>query len=293
MSLKQRLTQSPIIQAPGVYDALGASLVEQAGFEAAYVSGAGLAYTQLGRPDLGLVFAEEVLSQVERITDRINIPVIVDADTGFGGVLNVQRLVRALDRRGVSAVQIEDQTFPKRCGHLDGKQVVSPDEMLARLKAALDTRSRDDLLVIARTDAVAVEGVDAAIDRLLAYREIGADILFADALTDQGMMRKISQAVAPAPIMANMVEGGKTPILTVTELQRMGFRLVIYPNSLTRRLIFAARELLTTLKNEGTTLGLTEVMVDFSELNRALGRDELSALEDHWRSTTQMDRRPN
>lgn len=293
MRLKERLTESLIIQAPGVYDALGASLVQQAGFEAAYVSGAGLAYTQLGRPDLGLVFAEEVLAQVERITDRVDIPVIVDADTGFGGVLNIQRLVRALDRRGVSAVQIEDQTFPKRCGHLDGKEVVPMDEMLARLKAALDTRSRDDLLVIARTDAVAVEGVDVAIDRLWAYREIGADILFADAPTDQGMMRKISQAVAPAPTMANMVEGGKTPILTASELEHLGYRLAIYPNSLTRRLVFAARELLTSLKNDGTTSGLAEIMTDFTELNRALGRDELSALEDHWRSTTQMDRRPN
>ncbi len=285
MSLRTRLESGSFIQAPGVFDALGALLVAQAGFEAAYVSGAGLAYTQLGRPDLGLVFAEELLSQVERITDRVDIPVIVDADTGFGGVLNVQRLVRALDRRGVSAVQLEDQVFPKRCGHLDGKEVVSPEEMLARLKAALDTRSRDDLLIIARTDAVAVEGVDSAIDRLLAYREAGADILFADAPTDPVMMRKISHAVAPAPAMANMVEGGKTPILTVTELKRMGFRLVIYPNSMTRRMVFAARELLTTLKNEGTTSGLADIMTHFAELNRTLGRDELSALEDRWRGT--------
>lgn len=283
LTLKARLSHAGIIQAPGVFDALGALLVEQAGFEAVYVSGAGLAYTQLGRPDLSLVYPGELLAQVERITDRVQIPVIVDADTGFGGVLNIQRIVRAFDRMGVSAIQIEDQVFPKRCGHLDGKEVVSQEEMLARISAAVDTRSRDDLLVIARTDAAAVEGVQSALHRLHAYREAGADILFADAPTDRSTMKDIVQAARPLPAMANMVEGGKTPFLSAGELEAVGFRVVIYPNSITRRIVYATQELLQTLKDQGTTQPLADVMVPFAELNQRLGRAELSAWEERWK----------
>lgn len=282
LTLKTRISRPGIIQAPGVFDALGALLVEQAGFEAVYVSGAGLAYTQLGRPDLGLVYPDELLLQVGRITDRVHIPVIVDADTGFGGVLNIQRIVRALDRFGVSAIQIEDQVFPKRCGHLDGKEVVSSDEMVARIHAAVDTRSRDDLLVIARTDAVAVEGMASAIDRLHTYKEAGADVLFVDAPTDRAMLVDIVEATRPLPAMANMVEGGKTPILSAKELESIGFRLVIYPNSITRRMVQAAQDLLHRLKEQGTT-ETAGTMVQFAELNQLLGRAELAAWEDRWK----------
>ncbi len=285
LTLKERLMRPGLIQVPGAFDALGALLVEQAGFEAVYVSGAGLAYTQLGRPDLGLVYPDELLAQVERITDRVRIPVIVDADTGFGGVLNIQRIVRALDRYGVSAIQIEDQVFPKRCGHLDGKEVVPEEEMIARIRAAVDTRSRNDLLVIARTDAVAVQGLQSALNRLQAYREAGADVLFVDAPTDRAMMADIVQAAQPLPAMANMVEGGKTPILSASELEAIGFRLAIYPNSLTRRMVYAGRDLLLHLKEQGTTDTVGDVMVQFAELNQLLGRAELAALEDRWKYT--------
>lgn len=281
--LRERLGQPALIQAPGVYDTLGAILVEQAGFEAVYISGAGIAYSQLGQPDLGLVYPDELISQVARITDRVSIPVIVDGDTGFGGLLNVRRLVRALGRLGVQAVQLEDQAFPKRCGHLDGKEVVPEEEMLARLKAALDSRISDNLLVIARTDALAVEGLDRALERALRYRDVGADVIFVEAPPDRQTIATIGRTLGPGPLMANMVEGGKTPMLTAEELSALGFRLVIYPNSLTRRFVYVAQQFLSLIRESGTTIGATDEMVMFSDLNRLLGRSELEAWESRWK----------
>jgi 2-methylisocitrate lyase-like PEP mutase family enzyme len=273
MRLKHRLEKKTILQVPGVYDTLGALIAEQVGFEACYVSGAGIAYSQLGRPDLGLVSAKELCDQVARIVDRVSIPVIVDGDTGFGGVLNVERLVRALDKMGAQAVQLEDQTFPKRCGHLTGKSLIPVEEMIAKIRAAVDSRIHDDFLIIARTDAIAVEGLECALERIVKYRDAGADVLFVEAPRSVEEMQKIISATRPVPAMANMVEGGKTPYLTSEELENIGFRVVIYPNALTRRIVYAVRELFSDLKTLGTTQPHMHQMVMFDEINKIMGID--------------------
>jgi 2-methylisocitrate lyase-like PEP mutase family enzyme len=285
MTLKERLLQPGIVQAPGVYDALGAILVEKAGFDALYVSGAGISYTQLGRPDLGMVYPSELLDQVARITDRVSVPVIVDGDTGFGGVLNVHRLVSRLERLGASAIQLEDQVFPKKCGHLDGKELVPAEDMVSRIAAAVDSRHSAEFLIIARTDAIAVEGLPSALDRIAAYGQAGADVLFVEAPTDPEMMRSIVERVSPKPAMANMVEGGKTPFLTAQELEKIGYRMVIYPNSITRRVVHAVQGLLHRLRQDGTTSGAGNEMIQFTELNDLLGRKDLEKLETRWKGS--------
>src|SRR5690349_10786020 len=213
-SLHSRLGRKPIVVAPGVYDAFTALVATQAGFTTLYVSGAAIAYTRLGRPDIGLVSVSEVTQTVAMIRDRIAAQLIVDADTGYGNALNVARTVRELERVGANAIQIEDQDFPKRCGHLDGKTLIPAAEMCGKLRAAVDTRRSRETLIIARTDAVAVEGFDAAIERAVLYREAGADMLFVEAPRSSGDLARINSALGSSlPLMANMVEGGKTPTL--------------------------------------------------------------------------------
>ena len=216
----QRLADSKIILAPGVYDALSALVAEQAGFEALYLSGASIAYTRLGRSDVGLTTYTEVEDTLARITERVRTPVIGDADTGFGNALNTQRTVRGFEPAGAAMIQIEDQGFPKRCGHLDGKTVVPVAEMCGKLKAAMDARRSAHTLILARTDALAVEGIDAAFDRAEAYLECGVDVLFIEALRTPEQMDAACQRFAHRiPLLANMVEGGKTPIQSAQELQ--------------------------------------------------------------------------
>jgi 2-methylisocitrate lyase-like PEP mutase family enzyme len=213
VSLKARLTTpGPAVHAPGAFDALSALLIEQAGFDAVYLSGASIAYTQLGRPDLGLVSFDHVADVVARICERVNIPLIVDADTGFGNALNVARTVKVFERNGARAIQLEDQTFPKRCGHLAGKGVAPLDDMVGKVHAALDARRSDETLIIARTDAIAVEGFEPAMERALAYADAGADVVFVEAPGDLEQMKRIVATLGQTPAMANMVEGGKTPI---------------------------------------------------------------------------------
>src|SRR5512136_2473724 len=213
-SLRTRLARLPILIAPGVYDPLTSLIAEQAGFEALYVSGAAIAYTRLGRPDIGLVSMSEVVETVALIRDRVCAHLVVDADTGYGNALNVERTVRLLERAGANAIQIEDQDFPKRCGHLDDKALIPAPEMVGKIKAAKDTRQSPDTLIIARTDAVAVEGFDRAIERALLYRDAGADLLFIEAPKAREELEKITnRAGGTVPLMANMVEGGKTPML--------------------------------------------------------------------------------
>src|SRR3974390_1736487 len=214
-SLRTLLTRKPILVAPGVYDAFTALNASLAGFSTLYVSGGAIAYTRLGRPDVGLVSMSEVAETVSLIRDRVDTHLIVDADTGYGNALNVERTVRTFERAGATAIQIEDQDFPKRCGHLDGKALVPATEMLGKIKAALDARHSRETLVIARTDAVAVEGFDRAIERALAYGEAGADVLFVEAPKAREDLARIVAALGTAvPLMANMVEGGKTPPLS-------------------------------------------------------------------------------
>ena len=279
ITLRQRLTQPGLILAPGVYDALSALLVEQAGFEAAYLSGASIAYTRLGRPDIGLVSASEVANVVENIRERTALPLIVDADTGFGNALNVMRTVKTFERAGASALQLEDQTLPKRCGHLDGKTLVTTDEMTGKIRAALDARASRDTLIIARTDAVAVEGLEPALERAERYLEAGADVLFIEALRDAGQMQQaLSRFAGRAPLLANMVEGGKTPILAASELERLGYRIAIFPGGTVRALAHALKDYFSSLKTHGTTTPYRERMLDFDQLNEVIGTPQMLAL---------------
>lgn len=278
-SLKQRLARRPILLAPGVYDALSALLAEQAGFEALYLSGASIAYTRLGRPDVGLVTASEVENTLASIRERVALPIIVDADTGFGNALNVARTVAMLERAGAAAIQLEDQVTPKRCGHLDGKALVPAAEMAGKIRAALDARRSADTLIVARTDAVAVEGLEPALARAERYRDAGADVLFVEALrSTEQMERAVARLGVRAPLLANMVEGGKTPVLPAADLERLGFSVVIFPGGLARAVAFAAREYFATLRRDGTTAAQRGRMLDFDGLNAILGTAALFAL---------------
>lgn len=277
MSLRARLAQDTPLLAPGAYDALSALLVEQAGFEAIYLSGASIAYTQLGRPDIGLVSFDQVADVVGRVSERVRLPLIVDGDTGFGNAVNVQRTVRIFERLGASAIQLEDQTFPKKCGHLADKNLVPTAEMAGKIRAALDARASEETLIIARTDAIGVEGFEAALDRAHAYVEAGADVLFVEAPRSIGEMSAIAHAFAGrAPLLANMVEGGKTPLLDVNELGRIGFKLVISPGALVRALVPAAEAFLASLKANGATRPFAERMIDMGGVNDRIGLADMA-----------------
>jgi 2-methylisocitrate lyase-like PEP mutase family enzyme len=276
MSLKNRIATGPALMAPGAYDALSALLIEQAGFEAIYVSGAAIAYTQLGRPDIGLVSVTQVADVVARMRDRVALPLIVDIDTGFGNALNTQHTVRLLERMGASAMQMEDQTSPKRCGHLAGKELVSLGEMTGKVRAAVDARASEETLIIARTDAIAVEGFERALERADAYLGAGADVIFVEAPQTTDQMRQITSHFAGrAPCLANMVEGGRTPLMTRDQLDEMGFRLIITPGALVRATAFMAQEFLRLLNANGTTAMSRERMLDFTQINEALGLADL------------------
>ena len=276
--LKQRLAQAEPVLAPGVYDALSALVAEQAGFEALYLSGASIAYTRLGRSDVGLTTYSEVEDTLARITERVHTPVIVDADTGFGNALNTQRTVRGFERAGAAMVQIEDQGFPKRCGHLDGKTVVPVAEMCGKLRAALDARRSADTLILARTDAVAVEGLEAALDRAEEYLACGVDALFIEALRTPEQMDAACQRFAGrVPLLANMVEGGKTPVQSAAELGARGFRIVIFPGGTARAVTHTLQGYYASLKQHQTTAPWAGRMLDFDGLNSVIGTPELLA----------------
>ncbi len=279
MNLKQRLTANTVLLAPGVYDALSALMAQQAGFEALYLSGASIAYTRLARSDLGLTTATEVADTLARITERVTTPVIVDADTGFGNALNVQRTVRAFERAGAAMIQLEDQTFPKRCGHLEGKAVVPTAEMCGKLRAALDARHSSDTLVLARTDALAVEGLHAALDRAEAYLACGVDALFIEALrTPAQMQAACARFAARVPLLANMVEGGHTPISSAQALGAQGFRIVIFPGGTARAVAHTLAGYYASLQTHGSTTPWRGQMLDFEGLNAVIGTPELLAL---------------
>ena len=276
MNLKSRLTQPDIVLAPGVYDALSALIAEQSGFEAVYLSGASIAYTRLGRSDVGLTTYTEVAETLARITDRVSLPVIVDADTGFGNALNVMRTVKGFERAGAAMIQIEDQTFPKRCGHLDGKAVVRVGEMVGKLKAALDARTSSDTLILARTDALAVEGLDAALARAQAYLEAGVDALFIEALRTPTQMSAACQRFGNrVPLLANMVEGGKTPVQSAAALQAQGFKIAIFPGGTARAVAHTLQGYYASLKQHQSTLPWKVSMLDFDGLNSVIGTGEL------------------
>ena len=281
-TLRARISAKPIVVAPGVYDAFTALVATQAGFETLYVSGAAIAYTKLGRPDIGLVSMSEVAETIALIRDRIGAHLIVDADTGYGNALNVVRTMRTFERAGASAIQLEDQDFPKRCGHLDGKGLIPADEMVGKIKAALDTRASRGTLVIARTDAVAVEGFDRAIERASLYKEAGADVLFVEAPKTREELGRVVTALPGIALMANMVEGGKTPPLPAAELEAIGFALVIFPGGIVRALAHHAAGYYASLAANGTTEPFRNQMLDFDGLNRVIGTPDMIALGKHY-----------
>lgn len=275
---RARLHRKPIVVAPGVYDALTASLAESAGFEAVYLSGAAIAYTKLGRPDIGLVSMAEVADTLSHIRERVALPIVVDADTGFGNALNVQRTVRVFERAGATALQLEDQTFPKRCGHLTDKGVIPAQEMAGKIRAAVDARSSNATLIIARTDAVAVEGFERAIERAHLYAEVGADMLFIEAPKTRDELKRVVDACGTSiPLMANMVEGGVTPIVPAQDLEQIGFAFVIFPGGIVRAIAKAAQDFYGALRRDGTTDAYRDRMFDFRGINELLGTEQILA----------------
>ena len=275
-TLRNRLGEKKILVVPGVYDAFGAIMAARAGFEALYLSGASIAYTKLGSPDIGLITLNELESVVGNVCERSALPVIVDADTGFGNALNVQRTIKLLERAGAAAIQIEDQSLPKRCGHLDGKTLVNAFEMNGKIKAALDARSNNDTVIIARTDAIGVEGYDLAMERAAGFIESGADILFIEAFQN---VKQIAGAVEQfgdkIPLLVNMVEGGKTPMLPAAELETMGFSVVIFPGGLVRAIAHTAEQYFASLNEMGSTRDYQNKMFNFEDLNELLGTDRM------------------
>lgn len=271
IALRERLARAPILLAPGVYDAMTAALAEAAGAEAVYLSGAAVSYTRLGRPDIGLATMSEMADTLALIRDRIGLPIIIDADNAFGNALNAQRTMRVYERAGAAALQVEDQAYPKRCGHLTDKALIPAAEMAGKIAAMADARSADTLIV-ARTDAIAVEGFDAALERAEMYLAAGADALFVEAPRTAAELAGVVQRFAGrAPLMANMVEGGATPMATAAELERMGFALVIFPGGIVRALMRAAEEYYASLIAHGSNAPFAGRMFDFAALNDRLG----------------------
>ncbi len=264
------------IIAPGVYDALTALIAARQGFDCLYLSGASLAYSRLGRPDIGLVSVSELAETVALICDRVGLPLIVDGDTGFGNALNVQRTVRQLERAGAAAIQIEDQSFPKRCGHLQGKRLVSVTEMTGKIRAATDARQNAGVKIIARTDAIAVEGFGNALDRAQAYHEAGADILFIEAPRTRDELETIGRRFGHGtPLVANMVEGGKTPLHAADDLIAMGYRIVIFPGGAARAMARQAQDYYSSLSRTGSNAAFHDRMFDLDTLNATIGLQEM------------------
>jgi 2-methylisocitrate lyase-like PEP mutase family enzyme len=278
-TLSEQLSGAGTIVAPGIFDALTASIATDAGFSALYLSGAAIAYTRLGRPDIGLVSMSEVAEVIALVRHRVDTPLIVDADNGYGNALNVQRTVKTFERAGASAIQLEDQTLPKRCGHLQDKGLISASEMAGKIKAAVDCRASDKTLIIARTDAVAVEGLEPALERAALYAEAGADILFVEAPRSADQLSAVSAKLSPhRPLVANMVEGGDTPMFTAAQLGAMGYRLVIFPGGIVRALARTAQDYYASLHQHGTNAPFSDRMFDFGDLNALIGTPQMLAL---------------
>jgi methylisocitrate lyase len=276
--LRQLLAGPDIVVAPGTYDALSAKIAAQAGFAAIYVSGAALSASLLGLPDLGFTSLGEVVDQIRRIAGAVDVPVIADADTGFGNALSVSRTIREYERAGVAALHLEDQVFPKRCGHFEGKQVIPAEEMVQKLRAAVDARQDLDFVIIARTDARATHGLDEALRRARLYQKAGADVIFVEAPRDLDELRRIAREI-DGPLLANMVEGGKTPLLSAAELQALGFKLVILPGTLQRTAAKAMQAMAAEITRAGTSRDALDRLVTFEGRNLITGLAECTEME--------------
>lgn len=280
--LRELFARNSIVVAPGAHDALTARVIEKCGFEAVYMTGYGQVASHLGRPDVGLICFSEMLDRALNMAEAVSLPVIADADTGFGNAVNVIRTVRSYQKAGVAAIQLEDQVNPKRCGHMIGREVVSKKEMVGKIKAAVDARSDPDFMIIARTDARTVHGVDEALERALAYEEAGADIIFVESPETREEMEQINKTITKSRTLANMVEGGRTPLLPNAELEQMGYDLVIYPTASTYWTTKAMFTLMNGLKEAGTTAGMADQMVTFPEFNELIGLGEVNVLGDKY-----------
>jgi 2-methylisocitrate lyase-like PEP mutase family enzyme len=277
-TLKQLLKRNKLLVAPGCFDGLSARLVQEAGFEAAYLSGGAVARS-MGIPDIGLVTMSESIDRAVQVVSAINIPIIADADTGYGNAVNLVRSVREFERAGVAAIHIEDQITPKRCGHLDGKEVISLSEMAKKLEAAMANRTDPDFCIIARTDARGVNGFDDAVKRANAFAKLGVDAVFFEAPQSEEELAEIPQRVANIPLLVNVFKGGKTPMLPMERLEKMGYRIAIYPSETQRAAIHAMRTALSTLKREGTTESIDATLTTFKERDKVVGLDDWNKIE--------------
>jgi carboxyvinyl-carboxyphosphonate phosphorylmutase len=277
--LRELLASSELIVAPGAYDCLSARLIETAGFPAVYMTGFGTAAAYLGRPDVGLLGMSEMVDHARRIVSAVDVPVIADADTGYGNAINVIRTVQAYEGAGVAALHIEDQLAPKKCGHMEGKQLIPAAEMVEKIRAAAAARSSSDFVVIARTDARAVEGLDAALDRAHRYREAGADLLFVEAPESESEIERVAASLHGVPLLFNWAEGGKTPPMPLPRLRELGFRVVIFPIGALLVAARAIRDLMATLAEHGTPAPAMDRMVTFREFIDFIGIGEVRALE--------------
>lgn len=276
--LRELLKNGKIVMAPGAYDAWSARLIEAAGFPAIYMTGYGVSASVLGRPDIGLISFQEMVTAARNICSCTSLPVIADADNGYGSALNVIRTVTEYEKAGVAAIQLEDQVMPKRCGHMEGKQVISKEDMVAKIRAAVYARQNPDTIIIARTDAIAVNGYDDAIDRAIAYKEAGAEIIFVEAMQTKEQVQSASEKIG-APLMANMVEHGKTPLDTADNLYAMGFHIAIYPTAAIYAVTKSMQTMFAILKEKEDAAACMEYEVDFPTFNQMIGLDEMRALE--------------
>jgi len=274
---RRLLKDKKLLVAPGAFDGLSARLIERTGFPLIYVTGGGIARS-MGYPDLGLLTMSEVISRVKNIVDVTNIPVLADADTGYGNALNVMRAVREFEAVGVAGIHIEDQVTPKKCGHYEGKSLVPEEEMMKKIEAAREARTDPNFVIIARTDARAVEGLERAIERGKRYAEAGADMIFIEAPQSIDEIKKIAKSIA-APLLINMFKGGKTPLVPMKELEAMGYRVVIVPSPLQLAAVHTMKELLQVLKREGTIESFSERMISFKERDEIVGLPEYEKLE--------------
>jgi len=275
--LRGLFAEKKLVVAPGAHDALTARIIEKSGFKAIYMTGYGQAASHLGCPDVGLLTLTEMVDRARNIAACVDIPVIADADTGFGNAVNVQRTIREYEAAGVAAIQLEDQVSPKRCGHMLGREVINMAEMVGKIKAAVDARRDEGMMIIARTDARTVHGIDEALTRGKAYEEAGADIVFIESPENVEEMRRINNEISVLTL-ANMVEGGRTPLLPNDELESLGFDLVIYPTASTYMTSKAMLDLMANLMQQGTTKGMMDKMVTFSEFNELIGLPGINEL---------------
>jgi 2,3-dimethylmalate lyase len=279
--LRKLILDEKILVMPGAHDPLSAKIIELVGFEAAVLGGYSTTASRLGKPDVSYLSMAEMADCLRNIVDVVDIPVFADGDTGHGNVTNVRQTVRSFEKAGAAALFIEDQVFPKRCGHMEGKSIIPTLEMVAKVKAAVDARVDEDLMIMARTDAIATDSVEKAIERANIYLEAGADLILVEAVTSVEQMERTNKAIN-APTMANMVEGGKTPLLTIQELQDVGYSLVCIPNATVYATAWALRGLWSELKKEGTTRNWMDRMICFNDFNKFIGLDKVRELESHY-----------